>query len=74
VSIFRLKPHHIETGRADKVVHFPVQVATSRNMAPNGGESVLPALDSRPGRKPMLHLIVPHDGQQTAVQDDKLLA
>ena len=23
--------------QADKVVHFPVQVATSRDMAPNGG-------------------------------------
>jgi NitT/TauT family transport system substrate-binding protein len=48
-GVFRSKPQQIETGRAYEVVHLPVQMATSRNMAPNGGESVLPALDSRLG-------------------------
>ena len=51
--VFRSEIDQIEARRADKVVHFPIQVTASCNMAPDGGESVLPALDPWLGRKPM---------------------
>ena len=51
--VFRSKINQIEARRADKVAHFPIQVTASCNMAPEGGESVLPALDPWLGRKPM---------------------
>ena len=41
----RFEARHIEAGRANEVVRLPIQMATSRHMAPNGCESVLPALD-----------------------------
>ena len=43
--VFRVEFGQIEARRADKVVHLPVQVTTSCDMAPDGGEFVLPALD-----------------------------
>ena len=48
-GIFRSQPQNIEPGGADEIIHLPVQMATSRYMAPNGGESVLSALDSMHG-------------------------
>ena len=53
ICVFRSELGQIEARRADKVVHFPIQVTASCNMAPDGGESVLPALDPWLGRKPM---------------------
>jgi len=60
--VFRSEINQIEARRADKVVHFPIQVTASCNMAPNGDGSVLPALDPRLGRKSMF------DEEQRAVR------
>ena len=51
--VFRSELDQIEARRADKVVHLPIQVTASCNIAPDGGEFVLPALDPWLGRKPM---------------------
>ena len=60
--VFRSEINQIEVRRADKVVHFPIEMTASGNMGPNRSEAVLPALDPWLGRKPMF------DEEQRAVR------
>jgi hypothetical protein len=49
VCVFRSQLGQNEAGQVNEVVDLPIQVTASCNMAPNGGEPVLPALDPRLG-------------------------